>query len=469
MEVLGRARAAGRRTRARRLEVLGVGTTGYAKDILKDVLRRRRGAGRDRRAHRVGAALLPRRRRHLRRGRPGHQAHHPEERPGQGLQAQHAVLGRQRLLPAVARPRASASRSRSTPTSPSAPRRCPTFGYGCAVFMQSDIVDFQRQGWTAGGDHGRPGRRAAQEHLAVRLADPEPRRARARTSCCRAARSTTWRRSRRRSTSSSRASRARACSREVIVHEHCGESGAIGAASRRCGSGRTAAQTEFIGLDAVRDITFITHRNEDTRCYFCKNKCLRTFIDVTVEGSDDRRVRAARPRSKIHRPACKRLIVGNSCERGLVEDVESMRDHQEGHGRGKEADPEFRRDRRARPSGAASNPPKVADPPAETRAHRRGQKRAQRARGQARDAAHRHPAGAQPVLGQPAVLGVLREPRCAAAEPRLLDFTTEELYKAGRQARRHRPVLPVEDRHPARAQPAARARRRSRSTSSSSR
>ncbi len=45
------------------LKVLGIGTTGYAKDILKDTLRRRRGAGRDRRPHRVGAALLRRRRR----------------------------------------------------------------------------------------------------------------------------------------------------------------------------------------------------------------------------------------------------------------------------------------------------------------------------------------------------------------------------------------------------------------------
>ena len=25
----------------------------------------------------------------------------------------------------------------------------PVFGYGCAVFMQSDIVNFQRQGWRA--------------------------------------------------------------------------------------------------------------------------------------------------------------------------------------------------------------------------------------------------------------------------------------------------------------------------------
>ena len=26
-------------------------------------------------------------------------------------------------------------------------KQYPMFGYGCAVFMQSDIVDFQRQGW----------------------------------------------------------------------------------------------------------------------------------------------------------------------------------------------------------------------------------------------------------------------------------------------------------------------------------
>src|SRR4029079_17859310 len=26
----------------------------------------------------------------------------------------------------------------------------PVFGYGCAVFMQSDIVNFQRQGWQGG-------------------------------------------------------------------------------------------------------------------------------------------------------------------------------------------------------------------------------------------------------------------------------------------------------------------------------
>ena len=68
----------------------------------------------------------------------------------------------------------------------------PQFGYGCAVFMQSRHRRFPAPGLEAGRDHGRPVQRAAQEHLAVRFADPEPLGASARASCCRAARSTTW-------------------------------------------------------------------------------------------------------------------------------------------------------------------------------------------------------------------------------------------------------------------------------------
>ncbi len=58
-------------------------------------------AGRNRRAHRIGSAVLQRRGRHRRCRRAGHQADHSEEPPGQGLQAQHAMLGGQRLLPAI--------------------------------------------------------------------------------------------------------------------------------------------------------------------------------------------------------------------------------------------------------------------------------------------------------------------------------------------------------------------------------
>ncbi len=46
---------------------------------------------------------------------------------------------------------------------------------------------------------------------------------------------------------------------------------------------RNGQQTTFVGLDAVRRIQYRTTRNEATRCYFCKNNCLRTFIDVRTE------------------------------------------------------------------------------------------------------------------------------------------------------------------------------------------
>ena len=43
---------------------------------------------------------------------------------------------------------------------------------------------------------------------------------------------------------------------------------------------RNGQQTTFVGLDAVRKIQYRTTRNESTRCNFCKNNCLRTFIDI---------------------------------------------------------------------------------------------------------------------------------------------------------------------------------------------
>ena len=67
---------------------------------------------------------------------------------------------------------------------------------------------------------------------------------------------------------------------DVIVHEHCGEAGAIGAALEAGRLYDRGHQSTFIGMPAVRAISFTTTRNEETRCYFCKNNCLRTFIDV---------------------------------------------------------------------------------------------------------------------------------------------------------------------------------------------
>ncbi|MFI5175353.1 MAG: BadF/BadG/BcrA/BcrD ATPase family protein [Terriglobia bacterium] len=198
----------------------------------------------------------------------------------------------------------------------------PTFGYGCAVFMQSDIVDFQRQGWKP-------------EEIMAGLAAVLPKNIWLYVSQIPniAALGTNF--VLQGGTQHNLAAvktqvdfiesrfKGKEVQPRVIVHEHCGESGAIGAAIECVRIHENGHRTSFIGMDAVQKISYVTHRNENTRCYFCKNKCLRTFIDVktgVLENID------VPKKSKIPLEAgIKRLIVGNSCEKGLVEDVDDMR------------------------------------------------------------------------------------------------------------------------------------------------
>jgi len=199
----------------------------------------------------------------------------------------------------------------------------PSFGYGCAVFMQSDIVDFQRQGWKP-------------EEIMAGLANVLPKNIWLYVSQIPNLSALGTNFILQGGTQNNLAAvkaqvdfiesrfKGKGIKPNVIVHEHCGESGAIGAAIEAVRLWENGRQTTFIGLDAVAKITYITHRNENTRCYFCKNKCLRTFIDVKVGLKEE--AEAVPYKSKIpFESGIKRLIVGNSCEKGLVEDVESMR------------------------------------------------------------------------------------------------------------------------------------------------
>src|SRR6201987_3216269 len=160
----------------------------------------------------------------------------------------------------------------------------PVFGYGCAVFMQSDIVNFQRQGWRA-------------EEILAGLAAVLPKNVFLYVASIPNLAALGTRFVLQGGTQNNMAVvkaevdfirssfRANGKEPEIIVHEHCGESGAIGAAQEALRLWRNGKETTFIGLDAVRNIRYRTTRNEDTRCYFCKNNCLRTFIDVDVNGA----------------------------------------------------------------------------------------------------------------------------------------------------------------------------------------
>ena len=213
----------------------------------------------------------------------------------------------------------------------------PVFGYGCAVFMQSDIVNFQRQGWRAeeilaglaavlpknvflyvasipnlaalGSRFVLQG--GTQNNLAVVKAEVDFIR------------------------SSFRAGDKRP---EIIVHEHCGESGAIGAAIEALRLWRKGRQTTFIGLDAVRNITYRTTRNENTRCNFCKNNCLRTFIDINTGSNDFVSMTKV---SKVPLNAGEQRLIIATCEKGTVEDVNDMRGIKAGLDSIKDANPNF--------------------------------------------------------------------------------------------------------------------------------
>jgi len=161
----------------------------------------------------------------------------------------------------------------------------PEFGYGCAVFMQSDIVDFQRQGWTP--SEIMAGLAAVLPKNIWLYVSQIPNLAKLGTRFVLQG-GTQHNLAAVKSQVDFIESRFRGMdvTPEVIVHQHCGESGAIGCALE---AHRLATEqglvSSFIGMEAVRQIQYRTTRSEATRCYFCKNKCLRTFIDVKTEGA----------------------------------------------------------------------------------------------------------------------------------------------------------------------------------------
>jgi predicted nucleotide-binding protein (sugar kinase/HSP70/actin superfamily) len=200
-------------------------------------------------------------------------------------------------------------------------REMPIFPYGCAIFLQSDIASFQSQGWKpheilAGLAAVLPknvwlyiakipnlpelGSRfilqgGTQNNLAAVKAQVDFILERFRIS---------------------------GKIPEIIVHKHAGEAGAIGAAFEAMTLWQQGRQTTFIGLDAVRNIQYKTTVGEETRCRFCKNNCLRTFIDISSHNGSGKR----------------RLIVA-MCEKGAVEDVGAMKEIQAELDAAREANP----------------------------------------------------------------------------------------------------------------------------------
>jgi activator of 2-hydroxyglutaryl-CoA dehydratase/predicted nucleotide-binding protein (sugar kinase/HSP70/actin superfamily) len=289
--------------------------------------------------------------------------------------------------------------------------RMPAFGYGCAVFLQADIVNVQRQGWesneilaglaavlpknifyyvAAVSSPARLGQRfvlqgGTQRNLAVVKAEVDFIR---------------------------RAFDGSGVEPDIVVHEHCGESGAIGAALEAVRLWREGRTTTFIGLDAARAITYRTTCNEETRCHYCKNTCQRTFVDVEV--------------GPVH-PA-RRFIIA-SCEKGAALDIAGVRDVKGELDAIKAANPNLV-EIAGREVWKPRHPASVADPVPSRIWTRAGRERAERIRGRA-DVRVGIPRALNLYTYAPLFSGYLESLGIRPGNIVYSDYTTDALYRSG--------------------------------------
>jgi len=191
----------------------------------------------------------------------------------------------------------------------------PALAMGCGVFLQSDIVNQQRKGWSA---YEIMAGLAAVLPLNVWVYAGQLQNLAA------AGRKFILQGGTHRNLAVVKAQvdfiAAKVPDAEIVVHPYSGEAGAIGAAL--CASDRalSGAATRFRGYDVIESLEYTSTTNEHTTCTWCPVSCKRTFIDVRLaEGK-------GRPWSKVPvGTGWERVISGNSCPKGLLEDANEMR------------------------------------------------------------------------------------------------------------------------------------------------
>ncbi len=178
----------------------------------------------------------------------------------------------------------------------------PKFSYGCAVFLDTDRVNFQKEGFS-------------KEELLAGLAQVLPKNVWQYVvgvpRMAALGRKFVLQGGTQYNMAAVKAQvdyiKQRVPNAEVFVHPHSGEAGAIGAAMETLRVVKRRGQSTFIGLDAAIDLQYETTNDETTSCHFCANNCSRTFID------------AFRPDGSTSR-----YISGFSCEKGMVESKDAM-------------------------------------------------------------------------------------------------------------------------------------------------
>lgn len=179
----------------------------------------------------------------------------------------------------------------------------PEFSYGCAVFLDSDRVNFQKEGYN--GEELLAGLALVLPKNIWQYVVQIPRMAEL-------GRVFVLQGGTQKNLAAVKAQvdyiKERVPNADVHIHPHTGEAGALGAAFEAVRIVKRQGHSQFIGLDAAIHLNYTTRNDEETRCDFCPNNCSRTFIDADV--GEEKPVR---------------YISGFSCEKGTVEDHDALR------------------------------------------------------------------------------------------------------------------------------------------------
>ncbi len=178
----------------------------------------------------------------------------------------------------------------------------PKFSYGCAVFLDTDRVNFQKEGFQ-------------KEELLAGLAQVLPKNVWQYVvqipRLAALGRRFVLQGGTQYNLAAVKAQvdyiRQRVPDADILVHPHTGEAGALGAAFETLRRYKKTRSTRFIGVKEALILQYTTRNDDSTQCHFCPNNCRRTFVD------------AARPDGSTAR-----TITGFSCEKGTVESEEAM-------------------------------------------------------------------------------------------------------------------------------------------------
>jgi len=184
-----------------------------------------------------------------------------------------------------------------------AAKQAPMFNYGCAVFLDTDRVNFQKEGYTkeelfAGISKvlpknvwqyvvQAPNLAAFGDHFVLQGGTQYNQAAlKAQVDYI----------------------KAKVPHARVDVHPHPGEAGAYGAALEALSVVEQRGYATFVGLEESLQMTYTSKTDESTRCHFCSINCSRTFIDTRTPSSET-----------------VRYIAGFACEDGTVESVDAFK------------------------------------------------------------------------------------------------------------------------------------------------